>query len=58
MAAVSDATPTLQLPGAEPEELVGARVTASFFDVLRIRPTIGRPSQPITKSTDAIGWRC
>ena len=43
MAAVSDATPTLRLPGAEPEELVAQRVTASFFDVLRIRPTIGRP---------------
>ena len=37
------AAPTLRLPGAEPEELVAQRVTASFFDVLRIRPTIGRP---------------
>ena len=43
MAAVSEAAPTLRLPGAEPEELVAQRVTASFFDVLRIRPTIGRP---------------
>jgi putative ABC transport system permease protein len=43
MAALWDASPTLRLPGAEPEELVAERVTASFFDVLRIRPAIGRP---------------
>jgi putative ABC transport system permease protein len=58
IAAVWDDTPTHRLPGAEPEELVAQRVTASFFDVLRIRPTIGRPLRPTTKSTDAIGWRC
>ena len=42
MAALSDASPTLRLPGAEPEELVAQRVTASFFDVLRVRPAVGR----------------
>ena len=29
-------------PGAEPEDLVAQRVTAGFFDVLRVRPAIGR----------------
>jgi putative ABC transport system permease protein len=33
---------TLNLPGAAPEEIVMHRVTAGFFDVLRIRPAIGR----------------
>jgi len=30
------------VPGAPPEAIVRHRVTASFFDVLRTRPTIGR----------------
>ena len=33
---------TLRKPGAEPEELRAQRVTAGFFDVLRIRPALGR----------------
>jgi putative ABC transport system permease protein len=43
MAARWSASPTLRLPGADPEEVVAEHVTASFFDVLRIRPAIGRP---------------
>jgi putative ABC transport system permease protein len=34
---------TLREPGAEPESLVPQRVTAGFFDVLRVRPVMGRP---------------
>ena len=57
MAAVADARhASAARRGAR--ELVGERVTASFFDVLRIRPRSAAPSQPITKSTAAIGWRC
>ena len=33
---------TLREPGAEPEDLRAQRVTAGFFDVLRVRPAIGR----------------
>jgi putative ABC transport system permease protein len=33
---------TLREPGGEPEDLVGFRVTADFFKVLRIRPALGR----------------
>jgi hypothetical protein len=33
----------LREPGAEAEELRGQRVTAGFFDVLRVSPAIGRP---------------
>jgi putative ABC transport system permease protein len=29
--------------GAEPERLRGVRVTADFFDVLRVKPALGRP---------------
>jgi predicted permease len=43
MAAMGFGAFTLRYPGAEPEELRAQRVTASFFDVLRARPTIGRP---------------
>src|SRR3954465_5426206 len=32
---------TLRESGAEPESLVPERVTASFFDVLRVEPAIG-----------------
>src|SRR5262245_16995403 len=43
MAAIADLGEfTLQAAGAEPEDLVGHRVTAGFFDVLRIRPALGR----------------
>ena len=37
---------TLQEPGAEPESLVPLRVTAGFFDVLRVRPAFGRAIEP------------
>ena len=33
---------TLKEPGTEPEDVPGLRVTAGFFDVLRIRPALGR----------------
>ncbi|MGH9372711.1 MAG: ABC transporter permease, partial [Vicinamibacterales bacterium] len=42
MAAVAFGAFTLRQPGAEPEDLRAVRVTASFFDVLRIRPVVGR----------------
>ena len=42
LAAIADGEFTLQMPGAAPEDVVALRVTASFFDVLRIRPAIGR----------------
>jgi putative ABC transport system permease protein len=42
MAAVASGWLTLQEPGGEPESLVPQRVTANFFDVLRVRPAIGR----------------
>lgn len=42
MAAIASGWLTLREPGIEPESLVPQRVTASFFDVLRVRPAIGR----------------
>src|SRR5262245_30676289 len=43
MAAIADLGEfTLQAMGGEPEDLVGHRVTAGYFDVLRIRPAFGR----------------
>jgi putative ABC transport system permease protein len=42
-AAIASGWLTLREPGIEPESLVPQRVTASFFDVLRVRPVIGRP---------------
>jgi putative ABC transport system permease protein len=42
MAAIAGGALTLREPGAEPEALSAQRVTASFFDVLRARPAIGR----------------
>jgi predicted permease len=33
---------TLKEPGTEPEDVRGLRVTGGFFDVLRIRPALGR----------------
>jgi putative ABC transport system permease protein len=43
MAAIGSGAFTLRYPGAEPEELRAQRVTAGFFDVLRVRPAIGQP---------------
>ena len=42
MAAMWEVSPTLRLASTEPEELGAERVTASFFDVLRVKPAIGR----------------
>jgi putative ABC transport system permease protein len=42
MAAIAGGSLALREPGAEPEELRAQRVTAGFFDVLRVRPAIGR----------------
>ena len=42
IAAIGGGAFTLREPGAEPEDLRAQRVTASFFDVLRVRPAIGR----------------
>jgi putative ABC transport system permease protein len=42
IAAIASGWLTLRVPGAEPESIVPQRVTASFFDVLRVRPSLGR----------------
>ena len=42
MAAIASGWLTLREPGAEPESIVPQRVTTGFFDVLRVRPAIGR----------------
>src|SRR3954447_21168927 len=42
IAAIASGWLTLHRPGGEPESLVPQRVTASFFDVLRVHPLIGR----------------
>jgi len=42
MAAIAGGALTLREPGSEPEEMRSQRVTASFFDVLRERPILGR----------------
>jgi putative ABC transport system permease protein len=42
IAAVASGWLTLREPGVEPESLVPQRVTAQFFDVLRVRPATGR----------------
>ena len=42
IAAVASGWLTLHEPGVEPESLVPQRVTAQFFDVLRVPPAIGR----------------
>ncbi len=42
MAAVGSGWLTLRLPGGEPESLIPQRVTASFFQVLRVQPALGR----------------
>ena len=43
IAAIAGGAFTLREPGAEPEDLRAQRVTAGFFDVLRVRPAVGRP---------------
>jgi predicted permease len=42
MAAIASGWLTLHQPGGEPESLVPEYVTAGFFDVLRVRPSLGR----------------
>jgi predicted permease len=42
IAAVAGINLALREPGGEAEELRGQRVTAGFFDVLRVRPRLGR----------------
>ena len=42
IAAIAGGAVTLREPGAEPEDLRAQRVTAGFFDVLRVRPAFGR----------------
>ena len=42
MAALTGAPVTLREPGAEPEDLRALRVTADFFAVLRVAPSLGR----------------
>ncbi len=42
MAAIASGWLTLRQSGGEPESLVPEYVTAEFFDVLRVRPSIGR----------------
>ena len=46
MAAFASGWLTLRAPGAEPESLVPLRVTGRFFDVLRVRPALGRAVGP------------
>ena len=46
MAAIAGGALTLREPGSEPEEMRSQRVTASFFDVLRERPVLGRADRP------------
>jgi len=41
-AAIAGGAFTLREPGAEPEDLRAQRVTAGFFEVLRVRPALGR----------------
>jgi putative ABC transport system permease protein len=52
MAAIASGWLTLREPGTEPESLVPQRVTAAFFDVLRVRPAIGRA---FTSGNEAAG---
>jgi predicted permease len=43
ISAIAGGAFTLREPGAEPEDLRAQRVTAGFFDVLRVRPALGGP---------------
>ena len=40
----------------KPERITGAIVTAGFFDVVRRRPTLGRPLTPADDSTAPAWW--
>lgn len=42
IAAIQSSNVTLRESGAEPEDLRAQRVTAAFFDVLRVEPRVGR----------------
>src|SRR5687768_8341244 len=42
MAAIAGGAFTLREAGAEPEDLPAQRVTAGFFNVLRVQPALGR----------------
>ena len=42
IAAIASGAVTLRESGAEPEDLPAQRVTSAFFDVLRVRPALGR----------------
>ena len=44
---------TLREPGVEPESLVPLRVTAGFFDVLRVRALLGRTIEARDEATGA-----
>lgn len=52
MAAIASGWLTLHYPGGEPESLVPEYVSAEFFDVLRVRPSIGRA---FTKDNEIAG---
>ena len=59
IAAIAGGAVTLREPGAEPEDLRSQRVTADFFDVLRVQPAIGRALHGRrAKSTVVTGSRC
>ena len=42
IAAIAYAELTLRTPKGQPEEVLAERVTAGFFDVLRVKPALGR----------------
>jgi putative ABC transport system permease protein len=46
IAAIAYAELTLRRPDGQPEEVLTERVTAGFFDVLRVRPSVGRAFTP------------
>ena len=52
IAAIAGGAVTLREPGAEPEDVRSHRVTAGFFDVLRVRPAIG---QTFTPANEVVG---
>jgi putative ABC transport system permease protein len=49
IAAIDDSEFTLRTPGGEPDDVAAQRVTASFFDVLRVKPSLGRTFTPDTE---------
>ena len=58
IAAIASGWLTLRDRGADPESLVPERVTASFFDVLRVEPVLGRRFTARTKCPDATALWC